>query len=89
MGDKFFEFLAARLFAESLQLPLLVDLQLSVQFEEYFEGFQTSALLDFEQLQFACPAYQDSIHQIYIEDLNQLKQGTMEPYLYVQLIGNN
>ena len=53
MGNQFFEYIAARLFADKLSVPLYVTTGMSALYRRYFINFSTPAV-DLDMLNSAC-----------------------------------
>ena len=86
MGNKFFEYLSARLFAEALKLPLSVNPELLALFQKYFDSFKPQTF-DFKQSAKNCNIFKDDISELYMKDLDQLKKGNHSGQ-FVRFLGN-
>lgn len=87
MGNQFFEYLSACLFAEALKLPLSVNPKLLSLFQKYFDSFQAQTL-DLKHLENNCSIFSANISQVHMKDLDQLNKEK-HPGRFVKLLGNS
>ena len=71
MGNQYFEYIAARLFAEKLGMPLYVTPGVLAKFQRYFNNFPTPAI-DLKQLNEMCHLNQSNFTHIATRDLSKV-----------------